>query len=212
MIRIYCLTVAVTLSLGCEKSRPIATSAQVQRDSPVGQFDWAMQRLERAVLDFGPSRQAGLRVGKRKVSYELFPPDATRSRYTASVTIESETAYVHNQLFQASEKEKKRQERLERKRVQRRLEQQSELNDSLGESYDDPLAEKFMQQMEEMADKPSMPHVPEAMIDNPQTSDRKVYDLAYLKGRWQLQTEPETDHERLWFEYALGIAPRDNSG
>ncbi len=211
MVRLYCLTVAVMLSFGCGKSQPVVPSAPIQRDSSVGQFEYAMQRLERAVLEFLPSRRAGLHVGKRKVSYELFPPDATRSHYTARVTIESETIYVHNQPFQGNNKEKERQERAERRRVQRSLEQQSEFDDPLDESYDDPLAEKFMKQMEEIGAGPRVSLVPEATIDNPQTSDHKIYDLAYLGGRWQLQTEPETDHERLWFEYALGIDPQDNS-
>ncbi len=211
MIKLYCLTVAVMLSLGCEESRPAVPFASAQKDSPAGQFDYVMLRLKRAVLDFLPSRRAGLHVGKREVSYELFPPDATRSHYTARVTIESETVYVHNQPFQRVDKEKERQEKLERSKAQRKIEQQSEFDDPLGESYNDPLAEKFLEQMEEIGAGPRVPLVPEATIDNPQTSDRKTYDLAYLGGRWQLQTEPETDHERLWFDYALGIDPQDNS-
>jgi len=57
--------------------------------------------------------------------------------------------------------------------------------------------------MEELAAKSSVPIVPEASIGNQKTSERKVYELAYLDNRWQLQTEPESDHERLWFDYAL---------
>ncbi len=203
MVKLYCLTVVVMLSLGCGKSRPAVPFAPIPKNSPAGKFDYAMQRLKRAVQDFLPSRRAGLHIGKREVSYELFPPDATRSHYTARVTIESETAYIHDQLFQTPDKEKKRQERLERRRVQKSLEQQSE--------FDDPLAEKFMEQMEEIGAGPRVPLVPEATIDNPRTSDRTVYDLAYLDGRWPLQTEPETDHERLWFNYALEIDPPDSS-
>lgn len=202
MIRLYCLTVAVMLSLGCNESRPLAPSVPLKKDSPVGQFDWAMQRLKRAVLDFRPSQRGGLWIGKQKISHELFPPDATRSHYTARVMIESETTYIHDQPLRGADREKKRQERLQREKTQRKIERSE---------FDDPLAEKFMEQMEDIAAEPRTPLAPEVTIKNPQASDRRVYDLAYLKGRWELQTEPEKEHERLWFEYALGVSPQDNS-
>ena len=203
MFRIYCLTVAVMFSLGCEKSRPAAPSTSVSRDSPEGQFDWAMQRLERAVLDFRPSRRAGLRIGNQKISHELFPPDATRSHYTARVTIESKTQYVHDQQLLASKRDEKRQERLKQEKARRKFEQESEI--------EGPLAESFMEQMEEIAAEPRLQDAPEVLIENLEKSDLKVFDLAYLKGRWELQTEPKTEYERLWFEYALGVAPQGNS-
>jgi hypothetical protein len=205
MVRLYCIPVAVLLSLGCGESRPVVSPAPIQRNSPAGQFDWVMLRLERAVLNFQPSPQVGLLIGKRKVSYELFPPDATRSHHAARVTIESEMVYILDQPNRASDKEKKRQERLKRRRTQQKLGRQTELNDPLGESYDDPLANKFMDQMEEIAADHHGPIMPDAIIDNPQSSNRTVYDLAFLDERWQLQTKPETVHEQLWFDYALGI-------
>jgi hypothetical protein len=162
-----------------------------------------MQRLERAVLDFRPSQRSGLLIGMPKITHELFPPDATQTQYEARVTIESEAAYVHDRSLLATEREKKRLESLEREKAQRKFELQSEI--------EDPLTEQFLEQIEEIAAKPRILRMPEAVIETQQASDRKVYDLAYLKGRWELQTELETDHERLWFEYALGISPPDNS-
>jgi hypothetical protein len=160
-----------------------------------------MQRLERAVLDFRPSQRSGLRIGMPKITHELFPPDATQPHYKARVTIESTVAYVHDQPLLASDREKKRQEILERDKIQRNIERQPEV--------EDPLIEKFMDQMEELAAEPPTPLMPEVLIENPQANDRKVYDLVYLKGRWELPAEVETDHERLWFEYALGTSPKD---
>ena len=189
------------LALGCGKSEPVTPFVSPQRDSPAGKFDQIMLRLERAVLDFRPAERAGLRIGRPKITRELFPPDASRSHYTARVTIESESRYVHDRPLLASEREKQRQEKLKRQKELRKLEQQPEISD--------PLAEKFMEQMEQIAAEPRTPLAPEVVIDNPQSSDRKVYDLAFLKGQWELQTEPETDYERLWFEYALGKAPED---
>ena len=101
----------------------------------------------------------------------------------------------------ASDREEKRQEFLEIEKIQRNIEQQS--------GVEDPLIEKFMDQMEELAAEAPAPLMPEVVIENPQASDRKVYDLVYLKGRWELPAELETDHERLWFEYALGTSPKD---
>jgi hypothetical protein len=189
-------------SHGCSRSQP-ATSLG---STPAGQFEWVMQRLERAVLDFRPSQRSGLWIGTPIITHELFPPDATEPRYKARVTIESKVAYVHDQPLLASDQEKKRQEFLEHEKNQREIEQQSEV--------EDPLIEEFMDQMEELAAEPptTLPPttlMPEVLIKNPQASDRKVYDLVYLKGRWELPAEPETDHERLWFEYALGTSPKD---
>ena len=203
MFRIFCITVAVLFLVGCEKSRPVATPASVERNTPEGQFNWIMQRLERAVLDFRPSQRAGLKIGKPKINHEIFPPDDKNSYYTARVTIESETIYVHDKPLLGADREKKRQGRLKQERERRKIEQESEI--------DDPLAEKFMQQMEEIAAKPRTPTVPDATIDNPRATDLKVYDLAYLQGQWELRSEPETDHERLWFQYALGTMPTNNA-
>ena len=112
--------------------------------------------------------------------------------------------YVHDQQLLASKRDEKRQERLKQERCSREnFEQESEI--------EDPLAESFMEQMEEIAAEPRLLHEPEVLIENVQKSDLKVFDLAYLKGRWELQTEPETEYERLWFEYALGVAPQGDS-
>jgi len=208
MSRHCCLTLIVVLSLGCEKSRPDFPTQRIDTDTPAGQFDWAMQKLERAVLEFQPSGRDGLRVGKRKVSYKLFPPDAARKHHTARVTIESETIYVHDQPLQSLKEEKERERR---ERAREDFEQQAGLNDPLDESADDPLTQKFLSQMEDIAAKSRVPRGPEATIETPQMSDRKVYELAFLEGRWQLLTEPETDYERLWFEYALGPPPPQGS-
>ncbi len=196
MHRLLLATIVLTLPLGCGESRPAGPNTKINNSSPEGQFDWVIQRLERVVLDSHPSPQSGLKVGNRKVSYELFPPDETRPNYTAQVTIVSTMKYVHDGLLGTADKEKQRQERQERRRIEKSMEERPE--------YEDPLAEKFMTQMEELADESSMKVVPEASVKSPEMTERNVYELAYRSGRWELTTEPETDHERLWFEYALG--------
>jgi hypothetical protein len=199
MIRLICLMLAMLLPLGCGDSRTNLPTERIDTSTPAGQFEWAMQKLKRAVIEFQPSRQDGLQVGKRKVSYELFPPDDVKKDLTARVTIESETVYVHDEPLEEAEEIEERR----RKRAREDFRQQVQPDDPFHEENLDPLQQKFLSQMEDLAAKRRTPTVPTPVLDHPEMSVRKVYDLAYLDGSWQLQTKPETDHERLWFEYAL---------
>jgi len=199
MKRLLCLVLLVALPLGCDDSGTHLPHERVDTSTPAGQFEWAMQKLQRAVLEFHPSRQDGLKIGKRNVSYKLFPPDDKKNHYTARVTIESEILYVHdNPLDAMKEAEEER-----RKQAQESFRQQTQPDDPLDAANEDPLQQKFLSQMEGLAGKAKVKSTPPPVMDYPEVSERKVYDLAYLDGRWQLQTEVETDHERLWFEYAL---------
>jgi hypothetical protein len=201
MTKLYCLTLVVVLSLGCEESRPIVPVPRIDTSTPTGEFEWAMEKLKRAVVEFQPSRRDGLQVGKRNVSYEVFPPDSERDDYTARVTIESEMVYVIEEPPDSLEEEREQQRR---EQARKNFERQVSPDDPLDTSDYDPVQQKFLSQMEDLAAKSHVPHGAEPTIETPQVSHRKVYELAYLAGRWQLQTEPETDYERLWFEYALG--------
>jgi hypothetical protein len=194
------LALVLALSFGCEERKPDIPSERVDTSTPEGQFEWAMQKLERAVVEFQPSSVDGLRVGERRVSYEIFPPDDKRKHLSARVTIESEMVYVH-EMPAKSLKEQREEQRRERARAN--FEQQVKSNDPLEATEVDPLEQKFLSQMEEMATESRGPRISEPVLETPELSDSKVYELAYLDSRWQLQTKPETDHERLWFEYAL---------
>lgn len=199
-IGLLCLTLTGVLALGCSEPRSVPSVDRIDTSTPEGQFKWAMVKLERAVLEFLPSRTDGLQTGKRTVSYELFPPDDQRENYTAQVTIETETVFVMDSAADAAEEEL---EEKRRERARRNFEQQVADDDPLKPSEHDPLEDKFLTQMEELSTKSRVPRVPEPILDTPQVNDRKVYDLAYVEGSWQLETKPEKDHERLWFEYAL---------
>lgn len=200
MSRLCCLMLAAIVSLGCRESRPVLPVPRIDTSTPKGEFDWAMQRLERAVVEFQPSLRDGLQVGKRRVSYEVFPPDVEAEHFTARVVIETDAVYVLEELPDSAEEER---ERRRRERARERFEQQINSDDPLDESEYDPLNQKFQAQMEKIATESRVPHGPAPMLETPQMSNRKVYEFAYLEGRWQLLTETEADYERLWFEYAL---------
>ncbi len=208
MTKLCCLMLAAVLSLGCQKSRPSLPVARIDTSSPVGEFDWAMQKLERAVVEFQPSRRDGLQVGKRKVSYKVFPPNAERDHYTARVVIESETMYVLEESLDSVEEER---ERRRREQARKNFEQQVNPDDPLDQVEFDPLQQKFQSQMEDIAAESRVPRGPEPTIETPQVSHRRVYELAYLEEHWRLLTETETDYERLWFAYALDQPPEDGA-
>ena len=208
MSRLCCLMLAAVLSLGCEESRPILPVARIDTSTPAGEFEWVMQKLERAVIEFQPSRRDGLRVGKRNVSYEVFPPDAEKEHYTARVVIESETMYVLEKPLDSVEEER---EQRRREQARNNFEQQVNPDDPLDQAEFDPLQQKFLSQMEDIAAESRVPHGPEPTLETPQMIHRKVYELAYLDGQWQLLTETETDYERLWFAYALDQPPEEGA-
>ena len=195
-----CLMLAAVVSLGCTESRPIPPVARVDTSTPSGEFDWAMQRLERAVIEFQPSSRDGLQSGKRTVKYKVFPPESETDHYTARVVIETETIYLLEDPLDSAEEER---EARRRERARKNFEQQVNADDSNSDAEFDPLQQKFLSQMEKIAAESRVPRGPEPILETPQMSYRKIYELAYLEDRWQLQTKTETDYERLWFEYAL---------
>jgi len=162
---------------GCERRVPVGPAPVVVGNSPEAKFDWAMMRLKRALDLVRPLGHGGLRVD-RKLSYELHPPRASGSGYTAQVIIESKTAYRHelpstDQQANGSDRDAK-----------------ALLGNRPVEKTKEPEGDKVLNSQE-------------TRLEIPRISDQKAYDLAYLEGRWQLQTEPESDYERMWFEYAL---------
>lgn len=197
--RVWSLLALIGLLPGCSERAPVIQSERIDTSTPVGQFEWAMTKLERAVIEFQPSAADGLQVGERKVSYEVFPPSTDVDHYTARVVIESETLYVHDEPLE--DLEKQREER-RRARAREDFSKQVETEESAALEDLDPLDKRFVAQMEDIATKPR-PRMPEPILETPQMSDRKVYQLAYRDDRWQLESETDSDHERLWFEYAL---------
>ena len=203
VVKFLCLAFFVVLSFGCGESRRTIPTMQIRTDTPEGKFDWVMQRLERAVLDFSPVQRAGLHFGRRNVTHQLFPPTEERAHYTAVVKIQSEAAYVHDKPLEVVDKEKERQKR---RQAMRRFNQQAGIDDPDDGTFD-PLANKFTSQIEDLAAETEPLRVRKTEIETPRVEDIKEYELAYLDERWQLQTEVETDYERLWFEYALQLKP-----
>ena len=200
MFRLNLILCLLSVCLGCsgEASTPSTNHASV--NTPQGQFEWAMQRLERAILDFGPSGSSGLIAGNRRISHELFEPEGESGHYTALVTVTTEATYVPDTLPSVVDKEKAREKKREK---MRKMEALNRIDGSENEVFD-PLADRFSQQMEDLAAEGGGPTKTAPLIEAPTTEETKIYELAYLEDRWQLQTEVSTEHEELWFQYALG--------
>ena len=197
-----CLSIALLAFavLGCEKRYASLPPGRIDTSTPEGQFEWVMQRLERTVLDTGwGDRSAGLRIANREIKHDLFPPTSEKSHYTASVTITSVKGYVPEEPLQLIDEEKVMKKR---RREIKRIKERAGFEDP-DEGEFDPLASKFQSQMDELAARHQGPTRRLETLDTPTTKEEKIYELAFRDGRWELETEVQTEHERLWFEYAL---------
>ncbi len=191
--------------LGCDSPRASLPPRRIDTTTPEGQFDWIMQRLERVVLDFSSGERSGLRIGKRTLDHELFPPNDEISYYTAKVTVSSEKGYVPEKPLPLIDKEEIKEKR---RRAMRRFNKQAGLEDE-EEEFFDPIKKRFDTEMEDIAARRGGPIQSSVDIETPVLTDVAVYELAYQDDRWQLQTELETEYEQLWFEYALGPEASD---
>jgi len=190
-----CLLSPALLGIGCETSRSDVTSSQRQDETAKADFDWAMARLRRAVETFTPSANIGLRM-KRELSYELIPPDASQPLYTAQVIVKSKTAYQPERFFPAldDDEEEEQDESSDQRTADMILAEELRAdgeNDStvIREDYqEDPLPKTM---------------IVESLVAAPSSEERVVYNLVYRNNRWQLETQPDSKHEKMWFEYAL---------
>jgi len=188
ILSLLCALVPTLFGVGCESSRSDVDSKQL--DDPIKEdFDWAMVRLRRAIETFTPSANLGLSI-KRKFSYELIPPDSTQPLYTARVVVDSKMAYKPRRFSPATE----------------------DALASAPKAADSAFAEELLAKRENdptglLGDFATGPApkatVIEPLVDAPSAEERTVYELVYRDDRWQLETEPESKHEQMWFEYAF---------
>lgn len=148
-----------------------------------------MTRLKRVLSLVRPTGQDGLRVD-RKLSYELHAPDTSQAHYTARVTIDSETAYRHESSNRDSQAGGSGNH--------------AKGDSSLGNAgRGNPLSDSFTGNPRKPKGNAKALNAQDGRVKTARLSVQKVYDLIYRDGRWQLQTKPDTEHERMWFEYAL---------
>lgn len=179
---------------GCQRQTKLQTPAVV-RNSPEAKFDWIIQRLERA-LELGKPSLAGIQV-ERKVSYNLQKPAAPDESYTARVVINTNTKYslptsANRNRSASPDEEGGAPSALE----------------SVGIS--DPLAslKKGHQPMSGNKKPRAKSDVTVRQRARLGASSRvlqeeRIFDFAHLDGQWQLQTDLESETERLWFDYAM---------
>jgi len=186
---LLCVFVSTLLGVGCESSRSDVSDSKQPDDSVKADFDWAMLRLRRAIETFAPSTSSGLSI-KRELSYEFFPPDASQPDYTARVVVDSKMAYKPQRFYSTTDEERASAPQAADSAFTEEL---------LAKRENDPT--KFQGDLETGPSSKST--VIEPLVGAPSTKKRIVYELVYRDQRWQLETQPESKHEQMWFEYAL---------
>ena len=187
------LIVVVVISGGCEPPRTGVAKSKPQKNPAETDFDWAMQRLRRAIESFSSSGDPSLRI-KRKFSYELLPPSKQQPLYTAIVRVESVSKYKPRRRTPTTDEPN-----------QNRFDPLQDYDDSLSL---DPFAEgeegspAILYDDRDIQGKSKSSRV-ESLIKAPSVKEQNVYELVYKKRHWQLVAQPESKHEQLWFEYAL---------
>jgi len=176
------MVVVLGFNSGCGESNTAPQPAVIVED-PVGEFEWGMTRLERALRLFRPSAVGGLSISEREMTHELIPPNDKNSNYTALVTIVSKASFLHGKRL------KKKKETSEASK------NESKIDDPLSEQDD---YSKFI----------DIPGTGSRPVDTPKLETRSldsttVFELAYLEGHWKLTKQPEKKHEQIWFEYAF---------
>ncbi len=179
---------AVTcLSLGCGASGPSVPQSPQSIPKPEAEFEWVIRRLKRALDTFNPSSGAlGLRA-KRELDYKLILPTDLQPNYKARVTITSKTFFKPK--FRPIEKHPEKT-----KQVVDPSEFDALLDNDLLENYlDNP---DWSPREREIITE-------ESAVSMPSISSKKIFELTYLEGHWQLITPLESDRARNWFNYAL---------
>jgi hypothetical protein len=185
--------VSILLVLGCEASRIGVSGSKKPVDPVKADFDWAMERLRRAIETFTPPAGLGLRV-QRKLSFEFLPPNESKADYTAKVIVESKSAFQPRRFTSSSDKE------LEQAEASRSEAADIAFADEFSEDREeDPTA--FLEDIGESSQR--KPKIINPLVKAPSIKERVVFEMIYRDKRWQLVSEPESKQEQLWFEYAL---------
>jgi len=166
-------------------------------------FDWAMERLHRAVQSFRPASSLGMRV-QREMTHELQLADNPNEPHRAVVTISTKTFYDHEPASDenGNEDAKKEQQKQNKKKNKS---QQSDGENAFLLSGDESQQEVF-ESMEEIPELESaVPKIVEPKLEPRTLEEKDEFDLIYKDGQWQLVTQPEVEHVRMWFEYALEL-------
>ena len=178
----------ILFAQGCGGSTAKQQKVQVTQEDPQGEFEWGIERLERALYEFSPSRAAGLNITERKVKHELFPPTEANPAYTARVSITTETSFLHGR--RSGEKD-----------------QNPAVVREEPAAIDDPLEDEA-DEVTEFIDLPGTgPQAPAAAstrIETRTLENETVFDMIYVEGQWKLTQQAELKkHEKLWFKYAF---------
>ncbi|MEM8946906.1 MAG: hypothetical protein AAGD11_17155 [Planctomycetota bacterium] len=179
------LTLATICLPGCGGTSA-SQRAEQAKNLPKKQFEWGMERLQRALRLSRPSTADGLYT-ERKMTYELIEPTDDSDRFTAKVTVTTAAEFIHG-----------------RRKVGAGEDGEASSEDK--PQPEDPLSDKS-DELTKLLDLPGAgpqaPTAPAPIIEPRSLDSEAVFELAYLGGKWSLQTEPEHRYEKMWFEYAF---------
>ncbi len=184
-IAVFFLPLFLVANLGCGDSA--AKRQAVAVADPEGDFEFGMQRLENALWRFQPSSVGGVRITKRKLDYELFPPTDEKPDFTARVKIVTKASFLHEKRIIAKEAIAKAPK-------------------DKNAEIDNPLAEQEAE-MAELAPVPGVgpqaPSVSSVKIEPRVLESESVFEMVFVGGRWELTEQPELEVEQLLFQYAF---------
>ncbi|WP_148076026.1 hypothetical protein [Bythopirellula goksoeyrii] len=160
-------------------------------------FDWAMDRLNHAIEMFHPPSSLGIRV-TRDMDYELFPPNAEHSNYTARVTVTTKTIYVHGKPVSPSKNRREAQEKAKKQKAEEQAER-----DPFALPGEEPITgtttiDDEIAQIDQDPATTIDPSIPPQEIEL-----KEEFDLEYKDGTWKQLNRAEEEHIQLWFDYAL---------
>ena len=190
LLSFFCLAAVFVFAVGC--GGPNANQQQaVNKEDPEGDFKWVIRRLDRILR---PSRGGGLKVTQPKVEHEIFRPSGEKPYYTARVKVVTEVAFLHKQR----QTKKKEIEEPEETKEPGALDPLVEGTDGLADFGKMDELGSLVEISGRGAPAPAA-----ATVETRRMTSEAVFNLEYIEGRWRLTEQPEDEHQRDWFKYAL---------
>ena len=181
--------IVMTVSLlvqtsGCDNSGAVQTTVA----DPKADLDWVMKRLDHVLQPGGQGGAQGIRVLDRDLQYELIPPRDEQTQHTAHVTVTTKTTFLPQPSTEPKQDKKPKD----------KTELPFEINDPLA-----PKPEDTAEILDLPGIGPQIDNAKPAAVEPKVLETISEFDLIYRDDRWQLTKQPELEHERYWFEYAL---------
>ena len=181
--------------LGCGHA-PSPQSPALILHTPETRFDWAIERLGQALEMSKPTGVEALHV-RRDMSHQLYPPDESNPSYRARITIESVSMYY------ATNGGKRKEKASKKKRESSKPKKDLLIDDPFAHDQERLLADAPIEYLDLPGIGPKAPLSVKAKVETPRVATKTSYEWIYREEKWELVEPPESNQERMWFEYAL---------